>query len=214
MDGAMDLEVEATMYRFRMLAPQRPSGGRRGLLSLLVVAGLLIAGPGYADRVYLTVDQALANAFPGDVTVERKVVWITEAQAAQVEARAGSPLPRRVVKAYLGRRGGAIVGYAFVDDVIGKTEPITYMATIAPDATVARLDLLVFRETHGYEIERASWRDRFRGLRLGDGLRVGRDIDKITGATLSCRAITDGVRRLLAIVEVVLAASSPAAVSP
>jgi len=172
----------------------------------VVVASVLIAGPSYADRVYLTVDQALANAFAGDVTVERKVVWITEAQAAQVEERAGSPLPRRVVKAYVGRRGGEIVGYAFVDDVIGKTEPITYMVTITPDATVERLDLLVFRETHGYEIERASWRDRFRGLRLGDGLRVGREIDKISGATLSCRAVTDGVRRLLAVVTVVLAA--------
>jgi len=172
---------------------------------VIVVASLLIAGPSYADRVYLTVDQALVNAFPGDVIVERKVVWITEAQAAQVERRAGSPLPRRVVKAYLGRRAGELAGYAFVDDVIGKTEPITYMVTITPDATVVRLDLLVFRETHGYEIERASWRDRFRGRRLGDGLRVGREIDKITGATLSCRAVTDGVRRLLALVEVVLA---------
>jgi len=176
---------------------------------LVIAASLLIAGPVHADRVYLTVDQALANAFPGDVAVERKVVWITEAQAAQVEQRAGSPLPRRVVKAYLGRRGDKVVGYAFVDDVIGKTEPITYMVTITPDATVGRLDLLIFRETHGYEIERASWRDRFRGLRLGPGLRVGREIDKITGATLSCRAITDGVRRLLAIVEVVLAAPPP-----
>jgi Na+-translocating ferredoxin:NAD+ oxidoreductase RnfG subunit len=188
---------------------RRPPSGSVGFLWPIVVAILLIAGPSHADRVYLTVDQALANAFPQDVTVERKVVWITAAQAAQVEARAGSPLPRRVVNAYLGRRGGRIVGYAFVDDVIGKTEPITYMVTVTPDATVERLDLLVFRETHGYEIERASWRDRFRGLRLGAGLRVGREIDKITGATLSCRAVTDGVRRLLALTEVVLAPPAP-----
>jgi len=194
------------------LLPAPPGGRGRGGPFLLAVAVVVLSlgwAPAHADRVYLTVDQALVNAFPGDVTVERKVVWITEAQAAQVERRSGSPLPRRVVKAYLGRRGGEVVGYAFVDDVIGKTEPITYMVTITPDATVERLDLLVFRETHGYEIERASWRDRFRGLRLGDGLRVGREIDKITGATLSCRAVTDGVRRLLAVVEVVLAPRAP-----
>jgi len=193
----------------RMTGMWRPIGVCLSRVIMLGLAALLTSIPAHADRVYLTVDQALVNAFPGDVTVERKVVWITEAQAAQVEQRAGSPLPRRVVKAYLGRRGGEVVGYAFVDDVIGKTEPITYMVTISPDATVERLDLLVFRETHGYEIERASWRDRFRGLRLGDGLRVGREIDKITGATLSCRAVTDGVRRLLAVVEVVLAPRAP-----
>jgi Na+-translocating ferredoxin:NAD+ oxidoreductase RnfG subunit len=175
----------------------------------LVAVALLLVSPwatsmAAADRVYLTVDQALANAFPKDVQVTRKVVWITADQAAEIERRAGSPLPRRVVQAYEGKRGEDVVGYAFVDDVIGKTEPITYMVTITPDTTVERLDLLVFRETHGYEIERSSWRDRFRGERLGNDLRVGRDIDKITGATLSCRAVTDGVRRLLAVVEVVL----------
>ena len=178
-------------------------------LPIVVACALLVATPVRADRVYLTVEQALANAFPAGVTVEPKVVWITQAQADEVKQRAGSPLPRRVVKAYVGRRGDAIVGYAFVDDVIGKTEPITYMVTISPDATVKRLDLLVFRETHGYEIERGSWRDGFRGLRLDDGLRVGREIDKITGATMSCRAVTNGVRRLLAVVEVVLAAPAP-----
>ncbi|HEX9592634.1 MAG TPA: FMN-binding protein [bacterium] len=170
----------------------------------MVAGALLVAVPAHADRVYLSVEQALANAFSEGVTVARKVVWITAEQAAEIERRAGSPLPRRVVQAYEGKRVGEVVGYAFVDDVIGKTEPITYMVTIAPDVTVTRLDLLVFRETHGYEIERASWRDRFRGLRLGSDLRVGREIDKITGATLSCRAVTEGVRRLLAVVEVAL----------
>ena len=182
-----------------------PPGGRGRCWFPLVVAGvLLVAVPAHADRVYLSVEQALANAFSEGVTVARKVVWITAEQAAEIERRAGSPLPRRVVQAYEGKRVGEVVGYAFVDDVIGKTEPITYMVTIAPDVTVTRLDLLVFRETHGYEIERASWRDRFRGLRLGSDLRVGREIDKITGATLSCRAVTEGVRRLLAVVEVAL----------
>jgi Na+-translocating ferredoxin:NAD+ oxidoreductase RnfG subunit len=171
---------------------------------VLVAAALCTAAAARADRVYLTVEQALANAFPHGVTTARKVVWITAEQAAEIERRAGSPLPRRVVQAYEARRGDSIVGYAFVDDVIGKTEPISYMVTITPDATVERLDLLVFRETHGYEIERASWRDGFRGERLDSDLRVGRDIDKITGATLSCRAVTEGVRRLLAVTEVVL----------
>jgi hypothetical protein len=191
-------------------APPPAAGARRrGCLRYLALVVLVVVSLGTspraaADRVYLSVDQALANAFPAGVTVTRKVVWITAEQAAEIERRAGSPLPRRVVQGYEGRRGDQVVGYAFVDDVIGKTEPITYMVTIAPDATVMRLDLLVFRETHGYEIERSSWRDRFRGKRLGSDLRVGRDIDKITGATLSCRAVTDGVRRLLAVVEVVL----------
>jgi hypothetical protein len=48
------------------------------------------------------------------------------------------------------------------------------------------------------------WRAQFNGKRAGDTLRVGQDIQNLSGATLSSRHITDGVRRLLALYEVVL----------
>ena len=98
-----------------------------------------------------------------------------------------------------------MVGYALVDEVVGRTEPITYLVAVTPEAVVLGVDLLTFRESHGYQVQRPSWRAQFRGLRLGERLRLGRAIDTLSGATLSARAITRGVRRVLATVEVALA---------
>jgi len=98
-----------------------------------------------------------------------------------------------------------VVGYALVDEVVGRTEPITYLVAVTPEAVVLGVDLLTFRESHGYQVQRPSWRAQFRGLRLGERLRLGRAIDTLSGATLSARAITRGVRRVLATVEVALA---------
>ena len=43
------------------------------------------------------------------------------------------------------------------------------------------------------------WRAQFAGKRRGAPLRLEQDIKNLSGATLSCRHVTDGVRRLLAL---------------
>ncbi len=48
------------------------------------------------------------------------------------------------------------------------------------------------------------WYDQFQDASLARTLRVGRDVHGIVGATLSARATTRGVRRALALYEVVL----------
>ncbi len=191
----------------------RAGGGARGAvpgwpyrLASLLLLSLALAAPAGAARDYATASQALARHFPPPATTTRKVAWLTPAQVAEIERRSGER-PRRVVPYYEARRGGALLGYAFVDDVIGRTEPITYLAAISPEATVIGVDLLTFRESHGYQVEGQGWRDQFRGRRLAPELHLGRAIDSISGATLSARAITRGIRRLLATAEVVFAAA-------
>jgi Na+-translocating ferredoxin:NAD+ oxidoreductase RnfG subunit len=60
-----------------------------------------------------------------------------------------------------------------------------------------------YRETHGDEIRRKTWRDNFDGKSLADPLKLGKDIPNISGATLSCRNVTDGVKRVLSMLKVV-----------
>jgi hypothetical protein len=69
--------------------------------------------------------------------------------------------------------------------------------------------VLAFHEPLDY-LPTGSWYDQFVGKSGQDGLRVGRDIHGVVGATLSARAAADGVRRMLAYWEVLL---KPAEVS-
>lgn len=184
----------------------RFAGKRVGGWLLLMGVCIVAAAPAGAERIYTTAEEALARHFPPPATATAKVAWLSPAQAVAVEGRGGER-PPRVVPYYEARNGATLLGYAFVDEVIGRTEPITYLAAISPEATVVGVDLLTFRETHGYQIERQGWRDQFTGLRLTPDLHLGRAIDSISGATLSARALTRGIRRLLATAEVVFAAA-------
>jgi len=174
---------------------------------MLFVALLWAPAPAAAERLYLTPEQAVARYFPPPATTARKVAWLTPAQVAEISRRGGEP-PRAVVPYVEARQAGKLLGYCLVDDVLGRSEPITYLVALTPQAAVAGVELLCFRESHGYEVERQGWRDQFRGRRLTPELALGHAIDSISGATLSARALTRGVRRILATAEVALTARS------
>jgi Na+-translocating ferredoxin:NAD+ oxidoreductase RnfG subunit len=88
--------------------------------------------------------------------------------------------------------------------VIGKHELITYAVGLYADGSVRQVEVMDYREAYGYEVRNPAWRRQFAGKRAGDPLSLDRDIKNITGATLSCRHITEGIRRLLALHQVVL----------
>ena len=89
-----------------------------------------------------------------------------------------------------------------VDHVIGKFELISYAVGIDANGVIAGIEVLSYRESHGSEIRLPAWRKQFVGKTLAQPLRTGNDIVIVSGATLSCNHVTDGVRRIAAVVAV------------
>lgn len=172
------------------------------LAAALGLPGLATAAlPVAADK--LTEDEALALYFPGAERFEKNVVLPPKDLVLRGRK---TPLFYSRVEAY---KGAELLGYALVDDVMGKARPITYFLATNADAEVLGIEVLVYRESHGHEIERAAFRDQFKGRDADDTLRLGGDIRNIAGATISCRSITDGVADLL---KLLAATPKPAAV--
>ena len=65
---------------------------------------------------------------------------------------------------------------------------------------VKQIEILTYRESHGGEIRLPAWRRQFVGKTSAAPLRIGDDIANISGATLSCTHLAEGVRRVVAIV--------------
>ncbi|HVO91000.1 MAG TPA: FMN-binding protein [Casimicrobiaceae bacterium] len=103
------------------------------------------------------------------------------------------------------RSGERLLGWFIVDEVIGKVERITYSVALDPSGAITRLDVLAYRESHGDAIKLPAWRMQFKGKRSSDPVRLDADIRNISGSTLSCRHVTEGVHRLLLLYDRVLA---------
>lgn len=66
------------------------------------------------------------------------------------------------------------------------------------------MEVTAYRESHGAEIRNAAWRRQFSGRKGPGQLRFGDDIRNISGATLSCQHVTEGVQRLSALLALLL----------
>lgn len=96
-----------------------------------------------------------------------------------------------------------IVGYGIVDNVKGKSQPITYLTVIDTLGDVIDVNILVYRESHGEEVQNESFRRQFRGMNAQSKIGIGKDIKSISGATISSRSVTSGVNKIIRIFEII-----------
>jgi Na+-translocating ferredoxin:NAD+ oxidoreductase RnfG subunit len=152
------------------------------------VGAASVAQIAYATQ-YLTVEQAQRAAFPQATTFESVRANF---DAAALGAPAGwSP------QVWQARSGDKVLGWFFADAVIGKSEAIDYALALDANGAVIALEVLQYRESHGSEVRMAPWRRQFLGKTAHDPVVLNEDIKNISGATLSCRHLAEGVHRLL-----------------
>ena len=158
---------------------------------------IALFAPASYGATYLTVEQAQQAIFPGE-KLSQSFISLTNQQVQEIERRSDTNVRRKQVQLWKSANGGFFI----VDEVVGKHEYITYAAGLNPDGTVKQIEIMTYRESYGYEIRNADWRAQFVGKNSSAPLKLDKDIKNISGATLSCRHITDGVKRILATYEV------------
>ncbi len=177
-----------------------------GLAAFAVPAQVVVAAE------YMSVEQAQKSLFPGADRFDEVVLALSAAQKQQVAALAGPQPPHRSLRSWKALKGGDVVGYVFVDEVVGRQDFITYATGIDAGGRLGSVEVLAYRESHGGEVRGDAWRHQFVGRKSLDQLRFEADIKNIAGATLSCGHVTQGVRWLMALWEVSLrSAGTPAA---
>lgn len=137
--------------------------------------------------------------------VEARDVVLTHEQHERIEKLSRTKLDTSLVTVYVGWRGGSPAAYAIFDTHTVRTFPETFLVVISTEGKVQATHVLAFHEPQEY-LPTARWLDRFKGTDLNDELQVGRGVAAISGSTLSTRAVTSGIRRALAIWNVVIGA--------
>jgi hypothetical protein len=162
----------------------------------LLFCASLAAAP-LAAKVLLTQEEALKLAFPG-AAVERKSVFLTEDERGAVARMAGGPKPPALQVLYEAKKEGALVGTAYFDVHVVRTQPEVLMIVVGREGAIARLEVLSFSEPEEY-LPRAAWYAQFPGKSLSEELSAKRAIRPVTGATLTVRATVEAARRVLAL---------------
>ncbi len=87
--------------------------------------------------------------------------------------------------------------------------PISFAVKLSPKGAVERLEIMVYREQYGSEVKSDRFCRQFAGKTLADPLLLGDDVLIVSGASVSSRALTDGVRRSLILFDELFHSPSP-----
>jgi hypothetical protein len=152
------------------------------LVSSFLLIGLFAPAAQGREDVYLTPEQFIAEA-AGAPAPKPDTLWLTKdvaAQAARILGHAPSQLRQRYWKS-----SGKTV---WVLEEIGKEEPITAGFVVA-NGKILQARVLIYRESRGGEIRFPAFLKQYEGVALDTEQQLDRNIDGISGATLSVRAM-------------------------
>ena len=152
-------------------------------------------------EVYFTEEDAAKVMFPDSDNIRKEVLSLTAEQKALVQQRIGWKFPEESFTVYIGETKGKRDGYAIVQNTIGKHRPITYMVGVDAEGECMNFEVLVYREARGNEIATKRFNFQYEGKDVRDPIRINRDIINISGATMSVRSASAGVKRVLVLID-------------
>jgi len=169
----------------------------------ILVAGALLLGwaQDVVARVYLTREEAARLAFGSSVTISEETKTLTPDQWSAITRRLGRSVIQDRVTFDVGRSDEGVAGYGLVLEEMGKHELITFFVAITPDGHVMDVMILEYRESRGGEVRAKGFLKQYVGKTSQSPLALRKDITPISGATISARAVSDGVKKALAVWE-------------
>ena len=174
--------------------------------SLLIFGLAAASAPIIAQaKIYVSIEQAQKVLYPNKLLIKNPIIITDDLQDRM---RSASSIRHPFKGDRIWRTTEA--GWFIVDEVVGKHEMITYVVALSPSGTVTGIEILDYVESYGYEVAEAYWRNQFIGKTAADPIKLNKDIQNIGGATLSCKHLTDGVKRVAVLYDLVLKSQAQA----
>jgi Na+-translocating ferredoxin:NAD+ oxidoreductase RnfG subunit len=165
-----------------------------------IVGLAMVSAPIIAQaKIYVSAEQAQKILFPNKQLIKAPIL-ITDDLQERVRVASSIRYPFQGDRIWKAADGSWLI----IDEVVGKHEMITYAVGIAPNGSVLGIEILEYVESYGYEVAEAHWRQQFTGKTVKDPIKLNQDIQNIGGATLSCKHLTDGVKRVLVLYDLAL----------
>jgi hypothetical protein len=152
-------------------------------------------------EIYMSEEAAVKTILPKSERVRKEVIQLTQDKKDLIEQRIGWKFPEQAFEVYIGETGDKIDGYAMVHNTIGKHKHMTYMVGVDAKGACSDVELLVFREARGSEVGRKRFNVQYEGKTVLDPIRINKDIINITGATMSVRSMSAGIKRVLVLID-------------
>jgi len=152
-------------------------------LGITIAISYCIVGFGVPSKLQKKVKKEVAKVFD---------VEETSFVAVSVSKDLNDKLPVKITENnfFSIQKNDELLGYAFVDNASSKTAKFDYLVLFNDKLQITSSKVLIYREEYGGEIGSTRWLKQFLGLSGNDRVKMGDNIDVISGATISVRSMT------------------------
>jgi Na+-translocating ferredoxin:NAD+ oxidoreductase subunit G len=175
----------------------------------IFVPGLLIlvslVPPALGAVTLKTFPDAIQAVFPAADNLKRQTLYLSADELKRAGDQAGETIETGLLVAYKVTKAGVLLGWAYLDTHRVRTLNETILVCVDGGERILHVEVLNFNEPQEY-IASDRFLELFRSRRLDAQLSLKGSVPTITGATLTCSAITSAARRVLALHKIVLEA--------
>lgn len=154
----------------------------RFAIAILSLCAYSVFGDTPEEDIYLSPDAFIKESFEG-TPPQTAVLWVTKNLKPQIHKILGHDYPALRIRHWISDTRSA-----WILEEIGKVKPIT-VGIVVEDNKIVRLKVLIYRESHGWEVKHTFFTDQFKEAELNKKLKLSKNIDGISGATLSVNAL-------------------------
>ncbi len=134
-------------------------------------------------------------------SVEQQNIILNDVQMQQLIQVSQQPIETKIYRLYIAKNDSKTVGYGVLLNKKVRTKTAISLYLIDMNGKIKSIEIVAFNEPIEY-LPTKTWLDGFDNKSSANTLRLNQDIPTTTGATLSARAITDGARIALSLIDI------------
>lgn len=170
------------------------------LISLFVFTSQISFSQDLKDEI----NQILTNYYGNSVEINLVKFELPSNLKKEIERTVQQKFYSSAVYLYKVKKNKKDKAYAILDNVYGKSMPITFIVFFNEAGVIENSEIVKYREQYGGAVKNKNWNQQFNGRNSESSYVVGKDINSISGATISVNSVTKGVQKLTILISEII----------
>ena len=158
---------------------------------LIILTSILAAG-----GIKITCEEHLFNLYPEKTDIRMHILKLDKQIKKEVENQVKQKFYREKLYYWTISQDDTTIAYAFLDNVIGKSMPITFLVILNINGNIINTNVIKYREAYGGEVGNKRWLQQFLYRNNNSSYNIGKDINGISGATISVKSMSKVIQKI------------------
>lgn len=155
----------------------------------------------FAQEIKKRTETIIKESFELDVNFAFMKYKIPSNAKRKIENSVQQKFFKEIIYIYKISFQDTVIAFGFLDNVIGKSMPITFFVLVDVEGNIISTNIIKYREPYGGAVSNENWNEQFIGKNSNSDFTVGESVNSISGATISVNSVTKGIEKITLLYE-------------